>query len=90
MREKGGVEFLPKTSAGNWSIAFSVVFVVLAILCRYISIPLVIVYFAEPISIACLIFGMAAIIKKDKAILIFLPIIIGLYGVVWAFFQIIY
>jgi len=83
-KEKTKVKISPKTALGKWSIILSVVFLTISVLCSNVSnIPMIFYFSEQPLSLACLILGLIAVFKKDKAILLLVPIILGLVGFTW-------
>lgn len=84
------IKTMPTLSVGKWALALSGVFTILGIISMYIYLPRALISSAYPISFACLILGITTLIKKDKAILLIIPILIGLLGMAWVLFQIIY
>jgi len=92
MKEKNEIKILPESSVGRWSIFLSATLIILVLMALYANIilPLIDDYTIYPLSCVCLILGLIAILKKDKAILLFLPIFLGLLCIAWILFQIIY
>ena len=92
MKEKNEIKILPESSVGRWSIFLSATLIILVLMALYANIilPLIDDYTIYPLSFVCLILGLIAILKKDKAILLFLPIFLGLLCIAWILFQIIY
>ena len=88
MEEKRKIKRIPKSTIGKWSLILSAVLIILFILGNYLYLPILCLKLAFPIDIACLILGLIAILKKDKAILLILPIVIGLRGLYWTVIEI--
>jgi len=84
---KDKIKLFPNTPAGKGSVILNVMFIILAII-KYWPPPLV--YVVYVVSFGGLILGFVAFLKKDKGILIFLPIIMGLICVAWTLVDIIF
>jgi hypothetical protein len=77
--------FLPKTTPGKWSVGLSLAFIFLIGLkiAGFIPIPLPTPFIAL-LGIAGLIVSLAAIFRnKDRSILTFLPVLVGLVILLW-------
>ncbi|HXZ30536.1 MAG TPA: hypothetical protein VEG43_05155 [Dehalococcoidia bacterium] len=87
------ISILPKTSLGKWSVALAVVFVVVLLLSMFV-IHHEFNYITDPIgltgTIASIILGMGALVmglisivkRRERAVLVFLAAIIGLFALV--------
>ncbi len=93
MREvPGQMKILPKTTLGRWSVGLSIVFIVLIgmKITGYIRFPLP-TFAIAALGIIGLITGLLAVFRnKDRAILNFLPILVGIAILLWTAAEIIF
>lgn len=74
---------LPKTRSGKWSVVLSIAFVILIYLKIRYPLPAP-TFFIAALGLAGFGNGIVAIMKnKDKSVLIFLPILVGLVIILW-------
>ena len=75
--------FLPKTLSGKWSLGLSIAFIILIFMKIQYSLPMPTFTIAAS-GLAGFAVGIVAIFKsKDRAIMIFIPIIVGLIILLW-------
>ena len=82
--------FLPKTIPGKWAVGISIAFIILIWLKIQFSIHLP-TFAIAALGLAGFIVSIVAIIKnKDRSILIFLPVLVGLLIISWAAAELIF
>ena len=86
------MKILPKTTLGKWAVGLSIVFIVLIgmKITGYIHFPLP-TFAIATLGIIGLIIGLLAVFRnKDRAILNFLPILVGVVILLWIAAEIIF
>ena len=86
------MEILPKTKLGKWAVLLSVAFIVLIAMkiTNYFHLPLPTPAIAI-LGIVGLIIGLLAVFRnRDRSILIFLPILVGIIILLWTAAEIIF
>lgn len=84
------MRLLPKTRAGRWALGLSVTFIVLITVKIIAFLPLP-TFAIAALGLAGFIIGIVAIFgNKDKAILNFVPILVGLIIVLWTVGELIF
>lgn len=82
--------FAPKTSTGKWALGLSLAFIVLITLKIMGSMPLP-TFGIAAIGLIGFIVGVLAIIKnKERSILTFIPILVGLVILLWTAAELLY
>lgn len=80
----------PQSRSGQWSAGLSIAFIVLIMLKMMGALPFP-TFAVAALGLAGFIAGIAAIIgKKERAILVFLPILVGLLIISWTVAEIVY
>lgn len=75
--------FVPETNSGKWALGISIAFIVLITLKIMGSMPLP-TFGIAAIGLVGFLVGVFAIIKnKDRSILTFIPILVGLVIILW-------
>lgn len=75
--------FVPKTNSGKWALGISIAFIVLITLKIMGSMPLP-TFGIAAIGLVGFLVGVFAIIKnKDRSMLTFIPILVGLVIILW-------
>ncbi len=74
--------FLPKTTPGKWSVGLGIVFIILIWTKIQYSIHMP-TFAIAAFGLAGLFTGIAAIFRKDRSVLNFLPILVGLLILLW-------
>ena len=83
MRSNMRLNVLPKTTLGKWSVGLSIVFIILIWMKMQYSIH-VPTFAIAAVGLIGFIMSIIAIFRnKDKAILNFLPILVGLIIILW-------
>jgi len=86
------LNLLPKTTSGKWSVGISIVFIILICMkiLNIISIPIP-TFAIAALGLIGFILSIIAIFKnKDRAILNFLPILVGLLIILWTIAEFIF
>jgi membrane associated rhomboid family serine protease len=81
----GQMKILPKTTLGKWAVGLSIAFIILIgmKIADYIHFPLP-TFAIAALGIIGLIIGLLAVFRnKDRAILNFLPILVGVVILLW-------
>ena len=84
------MKLLPQTSSGKWAIIFSVIFIVLIFtkINGFLPMP---TFSVAALGLIGFILGIRAIFnKKDKAILNYLPVLVGLVIILWTAAELIF
>ncbi len=84
------IYLVPKNNLGKWSVGLSIAFIILLWLKMEFSIHLMIFIIAA-IGLAGFAFSIVSIIKnKDRALLNFIPVLVGLIIILWIAGELIY
>jgi len=84
------ITLLPKNNLGKWSVGLSIAFIILIWLKIQFSIH-VMTFAIAALGLAGFIVSIISIIKnKDRAVLSFLPILVGLIIILWIAAEIIF
>ncbi|HOJ11273.1 MAG TPA: hypothetical protein PK733_11860 [Clostridiales bacterium] len=83
------ITLVPKTALGKWSVILSIAFIVFIALKTQSFFPLPSFSIAA-LGLAGFVVGIIAIIKKDRALLFFIPILVGLVIILWIAGELIY
>jgi len=83
------INLLPKTASGKWAAILTIAFIILISLkIRHgIHLPTFII---AGLGVAGFVVGIIALVKKDRAIMTFLSILVGLVIFLWIAAEIIY
>jgi hypothetical protein len=83
------MKFLPKTLLGKWAVGLSLAFIILMAIKIIAFLPLP-TFFIATLGLAGFVVSIMAIfINKDRAILIFLGILVGVVIILWTVAEII-
>ena len=83
------ITLVPKSKAGKWAVILSVAFIILMavkMLFHFILPSMVI----AALGLAGFVAGIISVIKKDRAILVFVSILVGAVIILWIAAEIIY
>lgn len=83
------IKLFPKTYLGKWALILSIAFIILITLKIIESIPLP-TFTIAALGLAGFIVDIIAVIKKERCILVFLPILEGIVIMLWIAAEIIY
>ncbi|NMA64554.1 MAG: hypothetical protein GX964_11040 [Syntrophomonadaceae bacterium] len=80
---------LPKTASGKWAATLSIAFIILMALKMRLPFPLP-SFFIAALGLGGFVTGIIALTKKDRTILVFLSILVGLVIIFWIAAELIY
>ena len=83
------INILPKSKLGKWATGLGIAFILMILLKIKSFMPLP-TFAIAAIGLAGFICGIMAIIKKERALAIFIPILVGLIITLWIAAEIIY
>jgi hypothetical protein len=83
------LSILPKTKLGNWSTLLGILFIIFITLKMGPGFPLP-TFAIAAIGIAGFVIGIASVVKKERAILAFLPILLGILIIAWIVGELVY
>ncbi|MDV3426278.1 MAG: hypothetical protein LIR50_03680 [Bacillota bacterium] len=84
------IRLMPRTLSGKWSVVLSILFIILIWLKMEYSIH-VMTFAIAAIGLAGFIISIIAIVKnKDRSIISFLPVLVGLIIILWIIGEMIY
>ena len=84
------MRLLPTTKLGKWALWLSVAFIILITIKIVLWLPLP-TFVLAALGIAGFIVGMIAIIKdKDRAVLIFVSILVGILIILWTVLEFVF